>query len=131
MITVTPEEIAGHGCTATEGEEYLKAAYECWAEKYAQRLIEAGMDEPVRCTAAEAVYCEYDTDNPGVGGFLRIAVIPESIERFAAFRDQTLGFIGKGYPEECCGWVNCWGQVELTENADGSFSAPFMLDTGA
>ncbi|MBO6060669.1 MAG: hypothetical protein J6P98_00940, partial [Clostridia bacterium] len=129
-VTITPDDIRAHGCTATEGEEYVRAAYECWAEKLAQRLVKAGSDDPARCTEAALVYCEPDEDYPG-NWFFRIAVKPASTENFAAFTDWTLGFIDGRFPAEYYGWVNFWGRTELTENADGSFTAPFILDTGA
>ncbi len=126
-ITVTPEDIRAHGCTAREGDEYVQAAYECWAEKLAERLLSAAPDDPGRCTAASVVACGRIPGDPRTWNIL-IAAVPADIEQFSRFTAHALTFIDESSPEECFMWVNFGREVSLTQNADGSFSAPLMWE---
>ncbi|MBQ2518142.1 MAG: hypothetical protein II536_04865 [Clostridia bacterium] len=118
QITVTPDDIAAAGCTATEGDEYLEAAYGCFAAKLAEKYMGAEAENPARCTAADVV--SFDADDHGTHT-IKLAVIPADPYGFIYYCDGLCTLCTEG---EYAGRLIAVSQCELTQNEDGSFSAP-------
>lgn len=126
-ITVTPEDIAASGCTATEGDEYMRAVYECFAAKAAERLVGAEEGVPARCIEAAPVYCEPDEDFPGMY-MVKLAVIPADLYSYARFCDGGVTFCPKEYSEEYYCRAIFLGRPVLTQGSDGSWTGSLNWD---
>ena len=118
IITVTAEDIAASGCAATEGDKYVEAAYGCFAAKLAAKYMGAEAGNPALCTAADVVSSEADDNGTYT---IKLAVIPAEPYAFIYYCDGLCSVCTEG---EYIGRLIAVSQCELTQNDDGSFSAP-------
>ena len=119
-ITVTPEDIAAYGCTATGGNELLEAVAACYAEKCTAFYTEA--DEGFHSKCYEAAVSSVELTNEEEGrSLIFIAVRPVDIFKFTLVRSLDYSINDGSTDERLFGWINIYGDVTFEQREDGSW----------
>ena len=121
VITVTPGDIAAHGCSAAEGGEYLDAVGECFTEKLAKLFEDADEAFYAKCREAKLNFAVRNPNEDGVY-FISIATRPVDLQGVWLYSDYQDIFNNGSVHPEFYGWFDLCGEVRLQRQQDGSWT---------